>query len=82
MESKRKIDPDLGLFLFHAIDKSEYTQEKIAEELGVSREAVNMYCSGKRKPKSGSIFLFDSIVQPPGFCRCIRLGNCTIIISH
>jgi transcriptional regulator with XRE-family HTH domain len=51
MESKRKIDPELGLFLYHAIDNSGYTQEKIAEQLGVSREAVNMYCSGKRKPK-------------------------------
>ena len=63
MESNRKIDPDLGLFLFHAIDKSEYTQEKIAEELGVSREAVNMYCSGKRKPK------------PRTLLRIIRLTN-------
>ena len=63
MKSNRKIDPDLGLFLFHAIDKSEYTQEKIAEELGVSREAVNMYCSGKRKPK------------PRTLLRIIRLTN-------
>ena len=63
MESKRKIDPDLGLFLFHEIDKSEYTQEKIAEDLGVSREAVNMYCSGKRKPK------------PRTLLRIIKLTN-------
>ena len=63
MESNRKIDPDLGLFLFHSIDKSEYTQEKIAEELGVSREAVNMYCSGKRKPK------------PRTLLRIIKLTN-------
>ena len=63
MESNRKIDPDLGLFLFHVIDKSEYTQEKIAEELGVSREAVNMYCSGKRKPK------------PRTLLRIIKLTN-------
>ena len=39
------------------------TQEKIAEELGVSREAVNMYCSGKRKPK------------PRTLLRIIKLTN-------
>ena len=55
MESNRKIDPDLGLFLYHAIDKSKYTQEQMAEQLGVSREAVNMYCSGKRTPKSRTL---------------------------
>ena len=63
MESNRKIDPDLGLFLFHAIDKSKYTQEQMAEQLGVSREAVNMYCSGKRKPK------------PRTLLRIIKLTN-------
>ena len=63
MESNRKIDPDLGLFLYHVIDKSQYTQEQMAEELGVSREAVNMYCSGKRKPK------------PKTLLRIIKLTN-------
>lgn len=55
MESKRKNDPELGLFLYHAIEKAGYTQEEIAEELGVSREAVNMYCSGRRKPQQRTL---------------------------
>ena len=55
MESKRNFDPELGLFLYHAITNAGYTQEKFAEKLGVSREAVNMYCSGKRKPQQRTL---------------------------
>ena len=49
MDTKRNFDPELGLFLYRAIENSEYTYETLAEALGVSREAVNQYCSGKRK---------------------------------
>ncbi len=55
MDSKRNFDPQLGLFIYRAIEKSGYTQEKMAEQLGVSREAVNLYCSGKRKPKQRTL---------------------------
>ena len=55
MDEKRKIDPELGLFLRSAIDNSKYTQEGIAEELGVSREAVTMFCNGKRKPNQRTL---------------------------
>ena len=66
MESKRKIDPELGLFIYKAIESSNYTQEEIAEKLGVSREAVNMYCSGKRRPQQRTLLRFIRItnVQP------------------
>ena len=51
----RKIDYELGRFIWSIIDKSEYTQEEMAEQLGVSREAVNKYCSGKIKPKQRTL---------------------------
>ena len=59
----RKIDYEMGRFIWSIVDKSQYTQEQMAEELGVSREAVNMYCSGKRKPK------------PRTLLRIIKLTN-------
>ena len=46
MDTKRNFDPELGLFLYRAIEKSDYTYETIAEALGVSREAVNQRCCG------------------------------------
>lgn len=55
MDTKRNFDPELGLFLYHAIKRSGYTYESLAEALGVSREAVNQYCSGKRKPKQRTL---------------------------
>ena len=55
MESKRNFDPELGLFLYRAITNAGYSQEELAEELGVSRETVNMYCSGKRKPQQRTL---------------------------
>lgn len=55
MDAKRNFDPELGLFLYRAIEKSDYTHETLAEALGVSREAVNQYCSGKRKPKQRTL---------------------------
>lgn len=55
MNTKRNFDLELGLFLYRAIVKSDYTYETIAEALGVSREAVNQYCSGKRKPKQRTL---------------------------
>ena len=66
MDSKRKTDPELGLFLYHAIENAGYTQEKMAEELGKSREAVNMYCSGRRRPDQRTLLKIIKLtnVQP------------------
>lgn len=55
MESKRNFDPELGLFLYRAITNAGYSQEELAEKIGVSRETVNMYCSGKRKPQQRTL---------------------------
>ena len=55
MDTKRNFDLELGLFLYRAIEKSDYTHETLAEALGVSREAVNQYGSGKRKPKQRTL---------------------------
>ena len=63
MESKRNFDPELGLFLYRAITNAGYSQEELAEELGVSRETVNMYCSGKRRPQQRTLL------------RIVRLTN-------
>ena len=35
MDAKRNFDPELGLFLYRAIESSEYTYETLAEALGI-----------------------------------------------
>ena len=50
MESKRKNDSELGLFIWRRISESGLTHEEIAELLNVSKRAVDYYCSGQRKP--------------------------------
>ena len=50
MESKRKIDYEMGRFIWNIVDKSEYSQEKWAEILNVSARTMGYYCSGERKP--------------------------------
>ena len=46
----RKIDYELGNFIWSIVDKSEYSQEKWAEILNVSTRTIGYYCSGERKP--------------------------------
>ena len=46
----RKIDYEMGRFIWSIVDKSEYSQEKWAEILNVSTRTMGYYCSGERKP--------------------------------
>ena len=46
----RKIDHEMGKFIWSIVDKSEYSQEKWAEILNVSTRTMGYYCSGERKP--------------------------------
>ena len=46
----RKIDYEMGRFIWSIVDKSEHSQEKWAEMLNVSTRTMGYYCSGERKP--------------------------------
>ena len=46
----RKVDYEMGRFIWSIVDKSEYSQEKWAEILNVSTRTMGYYCSGERKP--------------------------------
>ena len=46
----RKIDYEMGRFIWSIVNKSEYSQEKWAEILNVSTRMMGYYCSGERKP--------------------------------
>ena len=46
----RKIDYELGNFIWSIVDKSGISQDKWAELLEVSPRTIGYYCSGQRKP--------------------------------
>ena len=46
----RKIDYEMGRFIWSIVDKSEHSKEKWAEMLNVSTRTMGFYCSGERKP--------------------------------
>ena len=46
----RKIDYELGKFIWSIVHDSKYSQEKWAELLEVSPRTIGYYCSGQRKP--------------------------------
>lgn len=50
MESNRKKDSKLGLFIWSIINNSGLSYESIAEQLDKSVRIINMYCSGERRP--------------------------------
>ena len=50
MESKRKTDSKLGLFIYSIISESNYTIIQIADFLEVDERTVNYYCTGQRRP--------------------------------
>lgn len=50
MESKRKIDSKLGLFIYSIISESNHTIVEIADFLEVDERTVNYYCTGQRRP--------------------------------
>ena len=51
MDSNRKIDHELGHFIWTIIHNSGKSYEAVANELGVSVRSVSYYCDGLRKPK-------------------------------
>ena len=46
----RKIDYELGKFIWSIVNESEISQEKWAEILEVTPRMMSYYCSGQRKP--------------------------------
>ena len=46
----RKVDYEMGKFIWSIVDKSGISQEKWAEILEVSPRMIGYYCSGQRKP--------------------------------
>ena len=46
----RKVDYEMGRFIWSIVNKSDYSQEKWAEILNVSTRTMGYYCSGERKP--------------------------------
>ena len=46
----RKIDREMGRFIWSIVDRSEYSLEQLAEMLSVSPRTMAYYCSGERKP--------------------------------
>ena len=50
MESRRKTDPELGLFIYSIISKSNHTIVEVADFLDIDERTVNYYCTGERRP--------------------------------
>jgi len=57
----RKVDYELGNFIWNVVDKSGLSQEKWAELLGVSPRTMSYYCSGQRKPKHKKLLHFIKV---------------------
>ena len=57
----RKIDYEMGKFIWSIVDKSEYSQEKWAELLEVSPRTMSYYCSGQRKPEHKKLLHFIKV---------------------
>ena len=57
----RKIDYELGNFIWSIVDKSGFSQEKWAELLEVSPRTMSYYCSGQRKPTQRNLLHFIKV---------------------
>ena len=57
----RKVDYELGNFIWNVVNKSGLSQEKWAELLGVSSRTMSYYCSGQRKPKHKKLLHFIKV---------------------
>lgn len=57
----RKVDYELGNFIWNVVNKSGLSQEKWAELLGVSPRTISYYCSGQRKPKHKKLLHFIKV---------------------
>ena len=58
---KRKIDHELGDFIWSIVNKSGLSQERWAELLEVSPRTMNYYCSGQRKPTQRKLLRFIKV---------------------
>ena len=57
----RKVDYELGNFIWNVVNKSGLSQEKWAELLEVSPRTMSYYCSGQRKPKHKTLLHFIKV---------------------
>ena len=59
----RKVDYELGNFIWNVVNKSGLSQEKWAELLGVSPRTMSYYCSGQRKPDHKRLLRFIKVAS-------------------
>ena len=57
----RKIDYELGKFIWSIVNKSGLSQERWAELLEVSPRTMNYFCSGQRKPTQRKLLRFIKV---------------------
>ena len=57
----RKVDYELGNFIWSIVNNSGLSQEKWAELLGVSPRTMSYYCSGQRKPEHKKLLHFIKV---------------------
>ena len=59
----RKIDYELGNFIWSIVNKSGLSQERWAELLEVSPRTMSYYCSGQRKPTHRKLLHFIKVAS-------------------
>ena len=59
----RKIDYELGNFIWSIVNKSGLSQERWAELLEVSPRTMSYYCSGQRKPAHKKLLRFIKVAS-------------------
>ena len=59
----RKIDCELGNFIWSIVNKSGLSQERWAELLEVSPRTMSYYCSGQRKPEHKKLLRFIKVAS-------------------
>ena len=59
----RKIDHELGNFIWSIVNKSGLSQERWAELLEVSPRTMSYYCSGQRKPDHKRLLRFIKVAS-------------------
>jgi DNA-binding transcriptional regulator YiaG len=57
----RKIDCELGNFIWNVVNKSGLSQERWAELLEVTPRTMSYYCSGQRKPTHKRLLRFIKV---------------------
>ena len=59
----RKIDYELGNFIWSIVHQSGLSQERWAELLEVSPRTMSYYCSGQRKPEHKKLLRFIKVAS-------------------